>query len=278
MAHTPDDDGTAPRDPRSDDAPDASERTPTPQEEAAVEQAEEDDLRSSLAGLAGLAAGRMSLPALLTRVAEFAVRAIPGADGAGLTLLEAGKSDTIVATADFVRAVDDIQYGLGEGPCITAAAEGVTVRSGSLGGDGTWPRFGPRVSALGVHSALSLPLIGSEGVLGAMNIYAHRPDAFDDRAAQLGEMYAVPAAISVQNAQVLAQALTLAAQLETALHSRAVIDQAIGVLMARSGHNPVEAFARLRVISQQENRKLSVVAQTLLDQAVRRARARHTED
>jgi hypothetical protein len=247
-------------------------------QDAAVERSEDDDLRASLSGLAALASGRMSLPALLTRVAEFAVRAIPGADGAGLTLLEAGKSDTIVATAEFVRAVDAIQYGLGEGPCITAAAQGVTVRSGSLGGDGTWPRFGPRVSALGVHSALSLPLIGSEGVLGAMNIYAHRPDAFDDRAAALGELYAVPAAISVQNAQVLAQALSLAAQLEKALSSRAVIDQAIGVLVARSGYTPAQAFARLRAMSQQENRKLSVLAQTMVDQAANRARAQHTDD
>ena len=273
MSHTPDNDRPAPRDP----GPDLSAQDPVTGEDATQER-EEDDLRQSLAGLASLASGRMSLPALLTRVAEFAVRAIPGADGAGLTLLQDGSSDTIVATADFVRAVDDIQYGLGEGPCIMAAAGGVTVRSGSLGADHTWPRFGPRVSRLGVHSALSLPLIGSEGVLGAMNIYAHRHDAFDERAAELGEAYAVPAAISVQNAQVLAQALLLAAQLETALGSRAVIDQAIGVLMARSGYTPAEAFARLRVFSQHENRKLSVVAQDVVNQAAGRARAQHTED
>lgn len=255
MAHTPDDNEPTPRD---DD--------------------DDDDLRQSLAGLASLPAGQMSLPALLTRVAEFAVRAIPGADGAGLTLLKKGSSDTIVATADFVRAVDDIQYGLGEGPCITAAASGVTVRSGSLGGDQTWPQFGPRVSQLGVHSALSLPLIGSQGVLGAMNVYAHPPDAFDERAAELGELYAVPAAISVQNAQILDQALQLAVHLETALTSRAVIDQAIGVLVARSGYTPTEAFARLRAMSQQENRKIAALAQTIVDQAARRARAQHTED
>lgn len=271
MANTPDEPGPGPRDPE----PQPTEQT---REDATLERAKDADLRQALAGLASLASGRMSLPALLTRVAELAVRAIPGADGAGLTLLQEGTSDTIVATADFVRAVDDIQYGLGEGPCITAAADGVTVRSGSLGGDKTWPRFGPRVSRLGVHSALSLPLIGSDGVLGAMNIYAHRPDAFDERAAARGELYAVPAAISVQNAHVLDQAVRLAAQLETALTSRAVIDQAIGVLVARSGYTPTEAFARLRTMSQHENRKLSVVAQTMLDQAAGRARAQHTED
>jgi GAF domain-containing protein len=276
MAHPPND-GTPGHDgPEPGNAEvEPAERT---EQDAAQEQGEDDDLRAATAGLAALASGRMSLPALLTRVAEFAVRAIPGADGAGLTLLEAGKADTIVATAEFVRAVDAIQYGLGEGPCILAAASGATVRSGALGSDPTWPRFGPRVSHLGVHSALSLPLVGSEGVLGAMNIYAHRPDAFDDRAAELGELYAVPAAISVQNAQVLAQALALAAQLETALRSRSVIDQAIGVLMARSGYNPAQAFARLRAMSQQENRRLAVIAQGIVEQAASRARAQHTDD
>jgi hypothetical protein len=72
----------------------------------------------------------MDLPDVLTRVAEFAVRAIPGADGAGVTLIEAGHADTIVASAPFVGLVDDIQYGIAEGPCITAAAEARTVRSG----------------------------------------------------------------------------------------------------------------------------------------------------
>jgi GAF domain-containing protein len=62
-----------------------------------------------------------------------------------------------------------------------------------------------------VRSALPLPLIGSDGVLGAMNIYAHRSDAFDERVAELGELFAVAAAFSVQNAQVLARALALPA-------------------------------------------------------------------
>ena len=70
----------------------------------------------------------------MTRVATYAVQAIPGADGAGLTLLEENRADTIVATAPFVSEIDDIQYGMRQGPCITAAREGRTVISGSLGG------------------------------------------------------------------------------------------------------------------------------------------------
>jgi GAF domain-containing protein len=237
----------------------------------------ETDLRGSLDGLARLAIGQLELSALLTHVAEFAVQAIPGADGAGLTLFHNELPDTLVATTDFVREVDAIQYGLGEGPCITAAAEGRTVSSGSLGADHFWPRFGPRVSELGVHSVVSLPLVVPEGVLGAMNVYAHARDAFDGRAIELGELYSVPAAISAQNARALAHARTLATQLRAALASRPVIDQAIGIVMSRTGCSADEAFAKLRAVSQSENRKLSAVAHQMVDEAVRRARARHLD-
>jgi GAF domain-containing protein len=240
--------------------------------------ADDVDLRASLADLSSLTmdSGPGGLEDLLRHVAAFAVRAIPGADGAGLTLLENDRPDTIVASADFVKEVDAIQYSLGQGPCITAAAEGRTVISGSLHGEKRWPRFGPRVSELGVHSVLSLPLIGLQGVLGAMNVYGHARDSFDQRSIELGELFAVPAAISVRNAQVLAQAKRVADRLQTALTSRSVIDQAIGLLIGRSGCSADEAFAKLVTMSQADNRKVSAVAQQVVEDARRRARARHS--
>jgi GAF domain-containing protein len=257
--------------------PQEAETVASPRED--VTAREEADLQSSVTDLAGLlqARGQGGLEAMLVHIAQFAVRAIPGADGAGLTLLENDRPDTIVASAPFVRAVDDIQYGLGEGPCIMAAAQGRTVVSGSIGSDHAWPRFGPQVAALGVHSVISLPLLGPQGAVGALNVYAHARNAFDERAQHLGEWFAVPAAISVQNALALAQARRLAEQLQTALNSRATIDQAVGMIMTRDGCTAAEAFAQLRWRSQTSNRKLAKVAQAMLDDAVRRARARHRD-
>ena len=122
------------------------------------------DLRASLDDLAGLVSGAGGLQPLLAQVATFAAHAIPGADGAGVTLLRVERPDNLVealaASHPFVSEIDEIQYvTLGEGPCITAALERRTVRSGSLGGEKMWPRFGPRVGRLGVNSALSLPLL-----------------------------------------------------------------------------------------------------------------------
>ena len=237
------------------------------------------DLRAGIDDLAGLVAGSRGLPELLAEVATFAVRAIPGADGAGVTLLRVDRLDNMVeavaASASFVAEIDEIQYvTLKEGPCITAALQGRPVRSGSLGGEKMWPRFGPRVGRLCVHSALSLPLLLSGRVIGAINVYAHGKDVFDEHAAELGELFARPAAVAVHNAQVLAHATRLTAQLQTALSTRPVIDQAIGLIRGRSGRTAEEAFSQLRAISQAEHRKLAEVAQQIVDEAVRRARAR----
>lgn len=254
--------------------PDADDETV---EQAAERRSaeEEEDLRESLAGLSRLAADRLPLEDLLTQVATYAVQAIPGADGAGLTLLEEDRADTIVATAPFVTEVDDIQYGMEQGPCISAAREGQTVMSDSLGGDPRWPRFGGRVARLGVHSVVSLPLITPDGVVGAMNVYAHDKNVFDDRAAELGQIFAAPAAIAVHNAHVLAQTRRLANKLQSALEVRGVIDRAVGIVMSRSGSTEHEALERLRSLSQHEHRKLAEVARQIVEEAVARARARN---
>ena len=242
--------------------------------------ADDADLQAGIANLAGLVAGSLGLPELLAEVASFAVGAIPGADGAGVTLLRVDRPDNMVAalaaSAPFVAEIDEIQYViLHEGPCITAALERRTVRSGSLGGEKMWPRFGPRVGRLGVHSALSLPLLLRDQVVGAINVYAHDKDVFDEHAAGLGELFAKPAAVAVHNAQILADALSLTVQLQTALSTRPVIDQAIGLIRGRTGRSVEDAFTHLRAISQAEHRKLADVAQQIVDEAVRRARARH---
>ena len=253
-----------------------ADRWPTAARSSDQRDAEDSDLGEAMAGLAQLST-QSGLVDLLTRVATYAVRAIPGADGAGLTLLEDGRADTIVATAEFVTEIDTIQYTIGQGPCISAADLGETVMSGSLGADPRWRKFGGSVARLGVHSVLSLPLIVPAGVVGAMNVYAHARYTFDERAAEIGELYATPAAVAVQNAHVLEQARRLAVRLQNALDTRGIIDRAVGIVMSRSGGTETEALARLRTLSQHGHHKLSVVAQQIVDEAVRRAQVRHQE-
>ena len=249
-------------------------------DDAAPSGADAADLRAGIDALAGLLAGSLGLPELLSQVAEYTRGALPGADGAAVTR---GRWDPAApvgagggARDPFVTAIDEIQYvTLHEGPGITAVRDRRAVRSGSLGGEPQWPRFGPRVGRLGVHSALALPLLLPDRVVGAITVYSHGKDVFDPRAVELGELFAAPAAAAVHNAQVLADALTLNAQLRKALVSRPVIDQAIGLIRGRTGRSEEDAFAQLQAMSQAQHRKLAEVAELVVDEAVRRAHARN---
>lgn len=245
-------------------------------------ESDSDDLQSSLADLAALVTSTRGLPDLLGQVATYAAHAIPGADGAGVTLLRIDRPDNrvqaLAASDPFVAEIDQIQYVLvNEGPCITAALERRTVRSGSLGGEKMWPHFGPRVGRLGIHSALSLPLLLPGQVVGAINVYARGKDVFDDHAQELGELFAAPAAVAVHNAHALSEAIALTTQLQAALAARPVIDEAIGLIRSRTGLSSGQARERLQAMSQHEHVKMVDVARQLVDEAARRALARHTD-
>jgi GAF domain-containing protein len=248
----------------------------------AQREADEVDLRVGLRSLSGMVAGARGVSDLLGEVAGFAAHAIPGVDGAGIALIDASKGiptlQTASATADFVHSIHAVQYDeMREGPCITCMELRRPIVSGSLGADGRWPHFGGRVARMGVHSALSLPLIVGEHVIGAINCYAESPDAFGEHAVRMGSQFAAPAAVSIYNADLLAGARARAEQLEEALDHRAVIDQAVGIIRSRSGASAEVAFSRLVQMSQNGNVKLRVVAARLVDDAVRRAQARRAQ-
>jgi GAF domain-containing protein len=247
-----------------------------PQLSAARREADEVDLYAGLRGVAGIVAGARGVADLLGEVAELAARAIPGVDGAGVALIDQCERrpsvQTFAATAQFVHEIDVVQYEvLDEGPCITCMQSRRPTVSGSLGSDARWPRFGGRVARMGVHSALSLPLIVGEHVIGAINSYASGRDAFGEHAVRWGSQFAGPAAVSIYNAQLLAVAQKRTEQLQCALDSRAVIDQAIGIIRSRTGVSAEVAFDRLVRMSQSENAKLRVIAERLVEEAVRRA-------
>ena len=202
----------------------------------------------------------------LLSVACLAARLIPGADGVGVTLLDDdGRTEMIVASTEFVSRVDAIQYGMGEGPCITAAQFGRTVHSDALGEELQWPRFGPRVRELDVHSSLSVPLLlRDERALGSMNVYAHARAAFGPGSIDIAERFAAPAAISIQNARALAQAHRLGNQLTISLSRQSAIDQALGVVMGQRGCTDVVALEHLLAVSRAGGVSLTEAARSVL--------------
>jgi len=255
---------------------------PAPDLSAAQLEADDVDLHAGLRGVASLVAGGSGLIELLGQVAQFAAMAIPGVDGAGVTVIDTcGGAPSVRAwavTAQFVEDIDKLQHiDLKEGPCVTCMQTRRPTVSGSLGSDSRWPRLGGGVARMGVHSALALPMLVGDQLIGAINTYSHSRDAFGEHAVELGSQFAGPAAVSVHNGQLLDHAQARTKQLQNALGTRAVIDQAIGIIRARSGVGEQVAFDRLVRMSQAENMKLHVVAERLVDEAVRRAVARHRD-
>jgi hypothetical protein len=245
---------------------------------------DDDNVVASLIGLWGPWTAERSLPQMLASIADLAVRVITEADGAALTMLADGRAERVVIGTEMARTIEDLQLHLDEGPGISALRTRDVQLSGSLGGDPRWPRFGPRVGRMGVHSVLTLPLllgVGSSSppmLVGSMTLYAHAKNAFSADTLRAGNLFVRPAAVLMHNAQALCDAERLVEQLQEALTSRKLIDRAIGILMARTGDDPQHAFDRLRALSHAQHVKVVEVAGTLVDAAVRRARARRTAD
>jgi GAF domain-containing protein len=241
--------------------------------------ADENDLRAALIGLAGMALTISTVDELLTKVAGFAAVALPGVSAASVTLAHPTHARSRIrvwaVTSEDIREIDNLQYEVhDEGPGITSMRTHQPCVSGLIVDDTRWPRFGPAAARLGVRSALSVPLLLDDQVIGVINAYKHRGDAFADHAVAIGAKFAAPAAVSLHNARVLMETCHLCDQLQDALNSRTVIDQAIGVIRSRSGVTAERAFKQLLKTSQHENIRLNSLAERLVDVSARRARAR----
>jgi GAF domain-containing protein len=226
-----------------------------------------DRLRESLATLSSMLLSEESLDATLKRVALLACETVPGCDGCGVTLASESGPFTKAASHDIVAPVDHAQYDAGTGPCLTAYRERRVIRVDSMADDDRWPETGRVAVEVGVQSSMSFPLVVRDLAIGAMNLYSMKPDAFASDAERVGRMFAEQAAVALANAQTHAASVALASNLERALESRSVIDQAIGVMRARHGGSREEGFAALRELSQRDNVKLREVAQRVLDEA-----------
>lgn len=223
-------------------------------------------LEPSLTGLiTQIVDGDPTIEHALKRIVELAHQIIRGVDGASLTLYRANVTPfTQVASHDWVRAVDLVQYETRQGPCLEVAASSAPASgSADLADSQSWPVFGPAAAQLGVRAVLAVGLVPrpdpsdhAHGPLGALNLYSRRPYAFGiaDRDEAL-----LLAAIAGQSLQ-LVEARADVKRLREALSSRDVIGQAKGILMERHGIGEAEAFAILRRASNDVNVKLRDIA------------------
>jgi GAF domain-containing protein len=225
------------------------------------------DPTAALAELGRISLAENDLHGVLTRVADLARRSVPGAEEVSLTVVRGGTAETAAHTGPLALILDEWQYRQGAGPCLAAAAGQGTVSAPDLAGDQRWPGWAERAVAAGVRSSLSVGLPIEERVNGALNLYGVGHAAFDQDAVTLAETFAGYAAVALANVNLYAATAKLARQLEAAMASRAVIEQAKGIIMGGRRCTADEAFAILTAISQNSNRKLRDVAAALVAEA-----------
>ncbi|MGH9266574.1 MAG: GAF and ANTAR domain-containing protein, partial [Acidimicrobiales bacterium] len=227
-----------------------------------------DDLWRSVADLSGLLLSEEDQETTLRRVSDLAVRSIAHCDAVGVTLFVAGKATTRAATGGLVYEVDHYQYDIGEGPCLSTMVDRQVIEVEDMAEEKRWPRFCRHAAERGVHSSLSFPLTVRGEALGALNLYAHKARAFNPDDRETGSLFATQAAVALANAGTYAASVKLAGELRLALGSRAMIDQAMGILIGQNGYSQDLAFDTLRVTSQSQNRKLHHVAEEIVRAAI----------
>lgn len=226
-------------------------------------------LTEGLRALSRFLVGEAKLDDTLHRVAVLSTEAIPGASYAGMTLAHDDGPRTSVYSDPASPEIDQAQYDTGEGPCLDAMRTGEINRIDSTTDDTRWIAFSRACLDHGIHSTLSLPLVVADGgsPVGALNLYSHQAAAFDDTTVEHGVAFAEQAAVVLINAEHYWGAHELSEQLQTALRSRPVIEQAKGVLVAREGCTTEEAFDMLRRASQRTNIKLRDMAALIVERA-----------
>jgi GAF domain-containing protein len=212
-----------------------------------------------------------SLDDLMKQIADTAKAAIPPVAEASVTFTRGDDTGwTVAATGGLAMELDEAQYATHQGPCMDAAAANQIMLVEDFATEERWPEYTPRALASEARSSLSVPMPVQQQVLAALNLYAVERNAFSPEDVAVAVEIASYAAVAVTNAHNFESAATLAAQLTEAMASRAVIEQAKGVIMATAGCAEHEAFQLLRAQSQRENVKLRDVAMEIVGRQDRR--------
>src|SRR6266699_6438750 len=210
----------------------------------------------NLRELHGALLSTRSVEQFLHEMAVMAARRVGGGLSCGMTMQPGGRPVTVACSDQIAARVDEVQYELDDGPCLHAMRDGHMVRIADTAEKARWPEFEARAASHGIRSCLALPLSADGKSVGALNLYARDASAFGAAEAQRAENFAENASGALLLAMRLASHAALIEQLRSSLTSRTVIDQALGIIMAREHCTQARAFAILRSASQNSNVKL----------------------
>ncbi|MEU2923617.1 GAF and ANTAR domain-containing protein [Streptomyces sp. NPDC007251] len=196
-----------------------------------------------------------SLEDFLQSLADAAVE-LTAAEGAGVTIERDHRPLTVVSAGAVARQLDEKQYGQDDGPCLQSVRTGEEVVVDDMLTETRWGDYPAYAAACEIRSSVSLPIAARTHTAGALNLYGGPPQAFENTDLSALRSMAAQATGAIALAQRIADAQAFADQMRTAMQSRSVIDQALGVVMGQRRCTADEAFGILRSASQHRNIKL----------------------
>jgi GAF domain-containing protein len=204
------------------------------------------------------------MKSLLQLVADLAKEVMPGNPEASVSLLINDRSSTAVFTGRLALDCDESQYGRGYGPCLHAASTGELVEIADAQAEPRWRDYMQRAVEHGALSSLAVPLPISEGIAGAVNVYARKPNAFDEDSRSVATRFAGYAAVVAANMYAYEEARDLVEHLERRVQSRAVVEQAKGILMERHELTADQAMQALTRVARYTDTKVRDIADNLV--------------
>jgi GAF domain-containing protein len=235
-------------------------------------QQAEDRLAQTFVELADSLVESFDVVDLLARLGERCVELFDAA-AAGLLLADGqGTLRLMAATSEAMEIVELFQLQNAEGPCLACYHSGAPVQVADMAGAAKrWPLFVPVATGHGFRSAHALPLRLRGQVLGALNLFRTSPGRLAPPEVAAAQALADVATIAIVQHRAADDAQELAEQLQLALHSRIVIEQAKGVVAEQAGLGMDDAFARLRGYARRHRRLLGQVAHDVVERRIRAA-------
>jgi transcriptional regulator with GAF, ATPase, and Fis domain len=187
-------------------------------------------------------------------------------DAAGLLLAASdGKLHLVASSNEQVRLLELFQLQNDQGPCLDAFATGRTISNADLATAGEqWPRFSAAATDAGFAAVDALPMRLRSDVIGALNLFRTRPGALPDQALRTARALADVATIGLLQERSIRHQEILTEQLQSALNSRVLIEQAKGLIAERLHVDMDGAFAALRGYARGHNLKLRAVAHAVI--------------
>jgi hypothetical protein len=196
-----------------------------------------------------------SVEEMLETIVHTAQLSLPGFEHVGISTIDGhGHVRTRAQTSELVKELDDLQYGLGEGPCVDTLRTAHVVQAPHIRHDQRWPRYVPAAVALGLKSQFAVRLyLDDEGTQGGLNIYSTSNEDIDEEAPVIADLFATQAALALGGVRELTN-------LNVALGTREVIGKAIGMIMVTYQVDQQAAFGFLARVSSTSNVKMRDLA------------------